>query len=275
MKRYKENIKREINKHEILTVIFNQNDEETKKIILNDYLVFFICEFLQKKNLKYDVNKKLLNFFKLIIKIKLSDLNNYNYDFIYSQEEFINIIIFSQGYKEDIHNLVDIFIELQKYCNNIVESMTEILEKNEIKYEISKRNQQHTKIVNNSFFIVLESLIRSILLYSKKLLEDRVKFFEFIYSLTSIEASLQKINKKFYLYSKEIYNIRSLIKIEEAFFNNYIIIMDNMLEQSILIYEGKYNNLLNKILELIDLFEDLLEDKNDEYINLIFFIYRQ
>jgi len=160
--------------------------------------------------------------------------------------------------------------------------MTEILEKNEIKYEISKRNQQHTKIVNNSFFIVLESLIRSILLYSKKLLEDRVKFFEFIYSLTSIEASLQKINKKFYLYSKEIYNIRSLIKIEEAFrnnyeafFNNYIIIMDNMLEQSILIYEGKYNNLLNKILELIDLFEDLLEYKNDEYINLIFFIYRQ
>ena len=53
LERYKENIKREINKQELLTVIFNQNDEEIKKIILNDYLVFFICKYLQKKNTKY------------------------------------------------------------------------------------------------------------------------------------------------------------------------------------------------------------------------------
>ena len=164
---------------------------------------------------------KLLNFFKLIIKVKLSDLNNYNYNFIYSQEEFISIIIFTEGYKEDIKNLFNMFIELQKFCDNLVESMEEILEKNEIKYEISERNQKHTQIVNNCFFIILESFIRSILLYSMKIFEDKVKFFEFIYSLTSIEANLQKINKKFYLYSKEIYNIRSLIKIEEAFKNDY------------------------------------------------------
>ena len=280
--RYEENIKREINKIELFNIIFNQNNEEIKKIILNDYFIFFICEYLQKKNIKYEINEKILNFLILIIKIYLNEFNNNQYNFNYTQEEFIKIILFSQGYKEDIKSLIDIFVELQKYCDNIVESMEGLLKKNEIKYEISKRNQQYTKIVNNSFFNIVESLIRSILLYSNVLLKDKAKFFEFIYSLTSIEASLQKINKKFYLYSKEIYNIRSLIKIEEAFknnyepfFDNYIFIMDNMLEQSILFYEAKYNNLLNKILELIDLFERLFEEKNEEYINLLFFIYRQ
>ena len=280
--RYEENIKSEINKIELFNIIYNQNNEEFKKIILNDYFIFFICEYLQKKNIKFEINEKILNFLKLIIKIYLNDFNNNQYSFNYTQDEFIKIILFTQGYKEDIKSLFDIFIDLQKYCDNIVESMEEILKKKEIKYEISTRNKEYTKLVNNSFFNILESLIRSILLYSYELLKDKAKFFEFIYSLTSIEASLQKINKKFFLYCKEIYNIRTLIKIEEAFknnyesfFDNYTIIMDNMLEQSILFYELKYNNLLNKILELIDLFERLFQEKNEEYINLLFFIYRQ
>ena len=33
--------------------------------------------------------------------------------------------------------------------------------------------------------------------------------------------------------------------------------MENMLEQSILIYENNYNNLFNKILDLIKIFEEL------------------
>ena len=279
---FERNIKIETNKNELLNFIFNQNDEEIKKLILNDYLIFFICEYLKNNNIKYEINEKLLNFFKLIMKIVLQGVNNNQYIFNYSQEEFIKIILFTQGYKGDIKCLFDIFVELQKFCSNIEEKMEKIVESGDIKYEISTRNMQYTKIVNNCFFNIIESLIRSILLYSKEIVEDKIKFYEFINSLTSIEANLQKINKKFYLYSKEIYNMRSLIKIEEAFinncelfFDNYIIIIDNLLEQSILFYEGKFNSLLNKIFELIELFEKLFVEKNEEYINLIFFIYRQ
>ena len=283
LERYKENIKIEMNKQDLLKTIFNQNNEELKAILLEDYFIYFICKYLEKKNIKYEVNEKLLSFFKLIIKIKLSDLNNNQYEFNYSQEEFIKIILFSQGYKDEIKSLFDIFIELYKYCNNIEELMIKVLEKNEIKYEISFRNQKHTKIVNICFFNILESLIRAILLNSNELLKDKVKFFEFIYKLTSVEASLQKINKKFFLYSKEIYSIRSLIKIQEAFkneyelfFANYERIIDNILEQSILYYENNYNNLYNKILELIKIVDELFNEKNEEeYTNLLFFIYRQ
>ena len=242
IKIYQENIKIEINKNDLLKNVFNQNDEEIKKILFEDYFIYFISKYLQKKNIKYEINSKILSFLKLIVKIKLSNLNNHQYDFTYSQEEFIKIVLFTQGYKEDIKSLFDIFVELFKYCENIEELMIQVLEKNDIQYEISNRNQKHTKIVNICFYNILESLIRSILIFSIEIHNDKVKFFEFIYSLTSIEASLQKINKKFYLYSKEIYNIRSLIKIEEAFKNNlepfiknYENIMENMLEQSILI----------------------------------------
>jgi hypothetical protein len=282
LERYEENIKIEINKNQLLNVIFNQNNEELKKILFEDYLIYFICKYLEKKNFKYEINDKLLSFLKLIIKIKLSDLNNHQYNFNYTQEEFIKIVLFTQGYKEDIKSLFDIFAELYKYCDNIEELMIKVLEKNEIKYEISSRSQKQSKIVNICFLTVMESLIRAILLHSLQLLKDKVKFFEFIYSLTSVEASLQKINKKFFLYSKEIYNIRILIKIQEAFihdyelfFANYEKIIENVMEQSILFYENNYNNLFNKILELIKILDELFKEKNEEYINLVFFIYRQ
>ena len=282
LERYEQNINIEINKYDLLKTIFNQNDEEIKKIFFEDYFIYFICKYLERKNIKYEINEKILSFFKLIIKMKLSDLNNHQYEFNYSQEEFIKIILFTQGYKEDIKSLFDIFVEMQKYCNNIEELMIKVLEKNEIKFEISPRNPKYRKIVNITFFNILESLTRAILLSSAELYKDKVKFFEYIYSLTSVEAGLQKINKKFILYSKEIYNIRSLIKIEEAFKNNlepfienYEKILDNLLEQSILFYENNYNNLFNKILDLIKIFDELFKDKNEDYINLMFFIYRQ
>ena len=95
LERYQENIRVEINKIETLKVIFNQNDENIKKILFEDYFIYFICKYLEKKNIKYEYNPKLLSFLKLIIKIKLSDLGNGQYEFNYSQEEFIKILLFT------------------------------------------------------------------------------------------------------------------------------------------------------------------------------------
>ena len=63
--------------------------------------------------------------------------------------------------------------------------------------------------------------MRAVLLFSFDLLKlDKAKYYEFFYSLNSIEANLQKINKKFYLFSKEIFNLRNIIKIHESYKNN-------------------------------------------------------
>ena len=51
--------------------------------------------------------------------------------------------------------------------------------------------------------------------------------------------------------------------------------MDNLLKQSTLLYSHEFQNLYNTISNLIKIFEETFQNKNDEYINLLFFIFRQ
>ena len=281
--RFEENVKIELNKHELFKNIYSQNNEELKKLLLEEYLKYFIIKYLEKKVVDYKINENILSFLKLIIKVKISDNHNQDYVFTNTLEEFIKIIVFTQGYKEDIKNLFDTFIEANKYCENIEEYIVNTLNEKKIRYEVSNRNKKYTKIVNINFFYIIESLLRGILLFSIELIKnDKAKFYEFLYSFTSIEANLQKLNKKFYLYSKEIYNIRTIIKIEEEykynheqFEKNYEKIMNNLLQQSILLYDENYNNLYNVILDLNKIFDESFKEKTEEYTNLLFYIFRQ
>ena len=281
LNKYKVNIKSELKRLELLLVIFSQDNKEIKRILLEDYLVFLVIKYKEKKEIKNEISTKILYFLKLIIKIKLSENNEHLYDFTYTQEEFIEIVLFTLGYKEDIKTFLDIFIEIQKYCNNFEDIIIQILEENKIRFEISKRNQEYMRPVKMHLFFILESLIRSILFFSIGLIKDEIKFFEFFYSLRAIEANLQKINKKFYLYSKEIYGMRNIIRIEEAFQNNHDIffanyekIMDNILQHSILYYNENYNELFLKIEEFLNILDELFIEKNDEYLSLLLFIYQ-
>ena len=282
IKRFEENLKTEINKYEIFKAIFNQNNAELKIILMEDYLKYYIVIYSEKNNVDYLVNEKLLSFLKLIIKTKLSDMHNHHYEFNGSLIEFIKIILFTQAYINEIKCFLDIFIEVHKYCENIEELMIKILDEEKIKYENSERNKAYTEIVNINFFNIMESLIRAILLYSIELIKkDKAKFYEYLYTLPSIEANLQKINKKFILYSKEIYNIRSIIKIDEAyksnheqFEENFEKIINNLLQQSEQFYSENFNRIYNLILDLINIFNETFKEKDENYINLLFFIFR-
>ena len=283
IKRFEENLKVEINEHEIFKAIFNQNNIELKILLMEDYLKYYIVIYSEKNNVNYLLNEKLLSFLKLIIKAKLSDTHNHRYEFNGSIQEFIKIILFTQVYMNEIKCFLDIFIEVYKYCENLEGLMIKILNEEKIKYEISERNKAYTEDVNINFFNIMESLIRAILIYgieiNKK--DKKIKFYEYLYALPSIEANLQKINKKLLLYSKEIYNIRSIIKIEEAYKsnpeqleNNFERIMNNLLQQSEQFYFEDFNKLYNLILDLIKIFDETLKEKNEIYINLLFFIFR-
>ena len=281
--RFEENIKTEISKQYIFKELFNQNNEEIKKNIINDYLINFLIKYLEVQKTDYIINQKLLSFLKLIIQIKLSGNNNYKYEINNTLEEFAKIILFTQGYKEEIKNFLDIYMEVIKYCDNIEEKMKIVLDEEKIKDELSERNQAHTKTVNLNFFYLMESFIKAILSYSVELKNnDNAKFYDYFYSLPLIEAIFQKVNTKLYLYSKEIYNIRSIIKIEESlkhnheqFENNYEKIMNILFQQSILFYEEKYDNLYENILELVTFFDTVFTEKSEDYVNILFFIFRQ
>ncbi len=134
------------------------------------------------------MNEKLLSFLKLIIKIRFSENNNHHYDFENTFGEFIKILLFTQGYKEYIQDFLDIFIDINKFCDDIQERIEAILDEDDlIIYEISERNKRYTKLVNIYFFNLMESLLRAIVKYSNELIKkDKVKFFEYLYYLTSL-----------------------------------------------------------------------------------------
>ena len=285
LKRFEDNIKIEMNKYDFFQLIDekNKNIEDLTKLLLNDYLNYYIIKYTEKNNINLKTNQNLINFLKLIVRITLSREHNNNYNFENTIDEFIKIFLFSQGYRHEIESLLDIFLEVNKYCDNIEDYMSKILEENIIKYEISERNKKESKIVNINFFNIMESLLRAILVYSKELMKiDKVKFYDFFHSFSSIKVNLQKINDKLKLFSKEIYNIEYIIKIEEAYKNSYEQfeniyekIVDNLLKQSIFFYNEEYLNLYKTILNLIKIIDETFQNKNDQYINLLFFIFRK
>ena len=284
-----DNIRVEIEKYEFYKNIFKNKDSYPKKLF-NDYLIFFIIKYLEKNAIDdFTINKKILSFLILIIKLKLKYSEEKkkfnkpieNFKFKYTEEEFINILIFTQGYKNDLFTLFNIYIQILKYFPNIEESLTWILNSNIIKYEISERNKEYAKIVNLLLFNIIEALSRAILQYSIDLIHsNKNKFYEFFNIFTSIETNLQNLNNKYILFNKELYNIGSIIKIKDSYkYNleqfeiNYEKILDNLLNQSICLYENDLNNLYNIIFELNIIFNETFQDKNDEYINLMFYIF--
>ena len=284
MKKFESNIQVELNNYDFFKEIYHQTNDKIKQFMREDYLKYYGIKIVEKKQVNdYIINENILKTIFLLIKIKFGEtgrINNFNYS--NDINEFIKIILFMEGYKEDILNIIDIILEIYNFFD-IEKYMLDILNQNIIKYEESNRNKKYTKKVNNFFFNVIESLIRGILLYSIELLQkDNFKFYEFFYTFTSIEANIQRINKKYNLYSKQIYNLISIIKIYESykiylndFEKNYDKIVNNLLRQSILLYDNQYESLYNLILELNKIFDETFIEKNNEYTNLLLFIFRQ
>ena len=269
------NIKNEIKKEEFLDTIYNSKNNEIAKLLLEDYFRYYIMKYLQKKDY---VNRKLLTFLILIVKIMLNK-DNHHYDFKYDIDEFSKIIIITQGYIEDIKIFLNKFIDLQIYSEdglNIENQMSAILDENNIKYEISNRNKEYTKIVNLNIFNIIESFIRSILLFSIKLNKTNIdKFNDYINSFPSLKTNLEQLNKKYLLFSKELYNLEIIIKIKEyninQLTNNYEQIMNIILEQSIYLYNNQFDNFIQSTLNLLDLYD---KSCNKEFFNMLFFIFK-
>ena len=283
LERIKENIKVELFKEEFFNAIYNQNNENIKELLLKDYLTYYLIKSLENRENNKKIQEKIMNFFFILLKLQLKGetLNLINFD--NTIDELIKILLFTQGYYQDINSLFDIFLEMQNYCNNLDDLIYQILNDNIIKYEISDRSDEYSRIVNFHWFSIIESLIRVVLTYSIEIFKkDRNKFYEYFRKFGAIESCLQKINKKYYLYNKEIFNLGSIIKINEAFkynFNEfekyYINIISNLLQQSLYLYNDDFDKYYKATSDLIKIFDATFREKSEEYINLRFFIFLQ
>ena len=284
-KKYKENLKKykdrfiQIMKDDFFESIYNLKKQET---LIDDYLLYFIVKNIKKKDIQYNQYIKLLKFLKLLIKIKLDSSKDEN-NSEESENDFITIFLFTQGYNNFIKEIFARYLDVIKYCENFQDIVEKYLEENKIKYEESKRKKNYSEIVNICLFKIIESFLRAILIYSMELIKsDKVKFIEYFRIFPLIETSFQKINKKYNLSSKEIYSLRYIIKIEESYKNNrelfeknYTRIIDNLLLQTNFFYCQNYDKLYESTIELIKIFDNDFSVKNDSYSYLLFFILRQ
>ena len=283
LKQYKNNIKTQMNKNTFFKEVIDLN---IKDLLINEYLKYFIIKYIEKekKEIYYEYNSKLFDFLKLLVEIKLNNIENEidENDIQETIDEFTAIFIFTQGYKKFLHNMLNNYLEIIKYSENFIDIMKAYLNEKKIIYEESSRNPRYTKIVNMCLFNIYESFIRALLIQSQKLLEkDKAKFVEYIQLLSRVEISLNKINSDLYLMSKEIYSLKNIIKIIEAFKDNQVLfdtnynkIINNLFSQTELFYIKDFDQLYKKVLDLIKIIEDIYQEKNETYRNLLFFIYR-
>ena len=284
LNQFKNNILIELDNIEFFRVMYNQNDEEIKQLLLEDYLKYYIIKILgTKQNTSYITNEHIYSILLLILKIKFGEEGHYNeYSFSYDKEELAKIILFTQGYKNDIINLIDIILEPHNYfpAENY---MFKTLSKMDIKFDNYDPNKRYIKKVNYFLFNIIESLIESMLVYSVELeKKDINKFYDYFYTFIPAEASIQKINQKYNIGSKQIFILNSIIKIYESYKHNhkefelyYEKIVTNLLKQTNLLYQQNYNSLYKEILDLDKILDESFKIKGDEYTNLLFFLFRQ
>ena len=106
------------------------------QLLLEDYLKYYIIKLLgTKQNTNYITNENIYYILLLIIKIKFGEEGRYDdYTFINDKEELAKIILFTQGYKNDILNLIDIMLEPKNYFP-VEKYMFKTLNKNQIIFD--------------------------------------------------------------------------------------------------------------------------------------------
>ena len=187
--------------------------------------------------------------------------------------------------------MLDIFYTLNKYITNFIDEWKEIISKKEIKYEINENVPKSTREVNESFFIIYESLLKCIFNNSDKYkqIKDEI-FYEFLDSIKKISKVAIQIYYKLYLPSKEIYTLQILINIISTYdslknkknIKNiqeiFIEIINKIINDNTNIIDKNYKGLEDNYIFLQVLLDDLIDKTNNEkeYSLLLnnLFIYR-
>ena len=182
-----ENIYIKILNQEMIKDLIFSNDKYLITSLYHDFILLFLLE-----NKKFENGKDYPDFYRLIdILLQLRFLNTQEDNFAFANKNktisllkindllFVNnindknknrtglmiskILGFLFGYQNEIYTILEIFSYIKKYIPNLINIFEEIIINKEVANEISERNPDYCRIVKESFFIVYESLLHSII----------------------------------------------------------------------------------------------------------------
>ena len=227
-------MKEELFKNENIQEIYSSAQEKLKKNLFYDYLTIYCVEISEKFSNNVENLPNPINFIELFLQMKFNIINEDNNpdneiefknSFFETKEDFnlVNlgeIFLFLECYKGEIIFLNEVFCLLSSYIPNTFEKIKEIIKGKIIMTEVSDRNPGYKRRVNEVFYIILESLLKSIFINREEICSmELYKFYPLFDSLKSIEATLNRINQKLLLFSNELYSLRNLISLYDIFRN--------------------------------------------------------
>ena len=256
---YNKPIMIELKKNNLLSrIIDKENSKQFFDLFLEDYYILFVDKYLNKirsnekdekdkNNIDFESAKKML---KLMVKLR-NDSNDIfkEYDQL---EKTISTIIWIEFYSINISIILQMFLKLNSFIENLFEEVNEIINNKKIKYEISKRCKEYTSIVNETLFFGMESILK-VITSNEKVYINLIKNFEEFKAFINVNKEILqlalKLEANLDLYSKEAFSLQELLKITDFLIPNKIVTPEN----------------ISKIINLFSVETDLLnEDKENE-----------
>ena len=269
--------------------IFDITNKIHPDLLLKDYITFYLDKYITDDNIISNINNKLI---ELLLKLRFNEdnnqiiKNNHNYPiktllikimWIESNVNYIISILKIFSYAKELFNDGD---KLYKMMEELIYN-----ENTSIKYVINeKRNPEHTREVNECYYIILASLCLSVtsedihLQLTKSIYsENKIEINQYCKALKKMNNILQNLNNDLFIYLNEMYIIDELKEVIELqklkdINTKKIEEIRKYLRESALIIQ---NSKTDKNKELIENFKKIydslilkkIETENKKYIN--------
>lgn len=248
-----------VNKEVNLWNLINNNSKENSEIyylLMQDYFIIFLEKNINKnKNLKgkdEDKDEKLIdiNFIKMLYLMANLRINSIEKYLLEKKEDKNNAknlaktINWIESYSKEIILLQNIFSKLNDKIPELYKQIEELINNKTIQYEIPLNKFNYFSIINEVFFLLINSFLR--LINSKKeiynLPEKDLKLF--ITEIREIYEIISQLENDLNLYTQEAFTLNQILKLYNLFYT--------------------YNNInSNSVMKIIKYFEDGIVFNND------------
>ena len=295
LKRLNDNTIHRMNNERLLMGIINENKEENKELfnlIMNDYYIIFIENNLKIGNQDIGKEKFIMEnkkrFINYIIDLRNKIILPYLKDYI-SDKNILKVLAINinwiESYKEEICSIIKMFLRLNNNENisNLLDLIKKIIDEKQIKFEISERNPKYFSIVNEIFFLSIDSIMRVITSKEELYNLSNEKLFGLINTDKEILQNALQLEANMNLRSKEIYSLQEILKLINAFYENKLASVENIKkiihyfgEETICNNEKWQRKLTDNFIEFYKFLEEKLgkykENKNFKYYKILSFM---
>jgi len=191
-------------KSSFLDIIKEEEDKKSKKLEKQEGE----GEGEGERERERESEKELEN--EIIIEKKIKVYNNSIY-----LNQFISIISFLQSYSKEIYMILEMYYFLSENIPSLLVKIKSFIENKTIEMENSNRNPSYSKVNKVCFFYIIESMCKIFKEQLTDSLQEKINSenINFYQSIKFFIENALKLEKKFLLFSKEIFDLEIIVNL--------------------------------------------------------------